>query len=240
MKVILVYLRIVKRVANAFPAPRPYDESTKRFLKTYLQHKPKIPHDVLVVNCGGYKPDTLLDSIANDYVTSIGTGFDCGTYQEVNCALLKYDLVVAMNTHVYFWRDNWLEPIVAAARHHGPGFYGPTASYERNPHLRTPCIAYHPGLMSEYPTYPKNRDECGDCEAGPNNFALWSDNRGFPTLLITGDGKAWAKQMWRHPPNIFRRGDQSNILIFDRHIDVYKESTNEQKILYARQADKGA
>lgn len=237
MKIVLLYLRIVKRSRNHFPAAKNYEESTVRFLETYTKFKPKIPHDLIIVNCGGYKPDTLLDPIATDYVTSVCSGFDCGTYQEMNRFALCYDFAVAMNTHVYFWRDDWLEKLSSAAQFFGPGFYGPTASFEINPHLRTPCIAYHPGIMADYPHLPRNRDECAFCESGSDNFSLWCMSQGFPAMLVTADGTCWEKDNWRKPPNIFRRGDQSNVLVYDRHTEVYANSSPDEKALLESGAD---
>lgn len=238
MKTLCLYLRIIKRcVGPVYPMQKNYEDSTRRFLDTYLQFRPTIPHDVLIVNCGSYKQDDLLDPIATDYVTSVCTGFDCGTYKEVNYFALKYDFVVAMNTHVYFWRHGWLEALVNAAKANGPGFYGPSASLEYHPHLRTPCICYHPGLMQEYPLNPKNRDECGMCEAGPDNFSLWAHKKGHPSMLVTADGQAWKKEDWRKPANIFRRGDQSNVLVYDRHTEIYHYSTGEARQALERAAD---
>lgn len=237
MKILVLYLRIVKRSDPAFPVMKDYGQSSLRFLETYRRFKPGIAHDLLVVNCGAYRPDALFDEIATEQLTAVTKGFDNGTYQEMNRHAHGYDLVVGCNTHVYFWRTGWLEKVVAAAQLHGPGFYGFTASYERNPHLRTPCIAYHPGVMAEYPFISRNREQCGDCEAGPDNFSLWAHSVGYPAILVTADGSSWIKPDWRKPPNIFRRGDQSNVLVYDRHTEIYQNASAEEKKTLERNAD---
>lgn len=237
MKILVLYLRIVKRSDPAFPIMKDYGQSSLRFIDTYKRFHPPTPHDLLIVNCGAYKPDDLFDEIATQQLTAVSRGFDCGTYEEMNRYAFAYDLVVACNTHVYFWRADWLEKVSAAAQLHGPGFYGFTASYERNPHLRTPCIAYHPGVMAEYPFIARNREQCGDCEAGPDNFSLWAHAAGYPALLVTADGASWVKPDWRKPMNIFRRGDQSNVLVYDRHTEVYANASAEEKKTLEQNAD---
>jgi hypothetical protein len=48
-------------------------------------------------------------------------------------------------------------------------------------------------------------------------------------VLVTWDG-FYLRDEWRKAPNIFRRGDQSNCLMFDRHHEIYEASTPQQKI----------
>ncbi len=237
MKVCLVYLRVIKKSDPAYPEPKNYDESTRTFIETYTRFKPLIDHELLVVNCGAYPPDGLFNQIAQEQVTAITGGWDNGTYQEVNPILLHFDLVMVMNTHVHFWRHGWLEPFINAAQTYGPGLYGPSGSFEHNPHLRTPCLCYHPMILAKYPMRVDTRGDCCLFESGPDNFSIWTERRGFPVRMVTASGECLSRPDWRKPDNIFRRGTQENILVLDRHVDVWNAASPKERLALARAAD---
>lgn len=235
MNVALLYLRILKKFDPSHPEHKSYEESAVRFLKTYLRYIPEIPHRLVVVNCGDSRHDGMFDCVVTDYRTYSGGGYDCGTYQEIG-SKLDSDLVVGLNTHTHFWKHGWLERIVEAVEKHGPGVYGATASYELHPHLRTPCIVFSPQVMAKYPYKVTSREQASWFEAGPNNFSLWALKNNYPSLLVTADGVMEMKD-WRKPDNIFRRGDQSNCLVRDRHTDIFDAETPQEREILAARAD---
>ena len=55
------------------------------------------------------------------------------------------------------------------------------------------------------------------------NFTQWVRNKGLQTRLVTWDG-VYDLPDWRKPQNIFRRGDQSNLIVKDRHCEAYEVS----------------
>lgn len=235
MKLAVLYVRVLVRVNPSAPMHFPYDKAHTRFLETYKQFRPKTPHDLIVVNCGQHDSFTPFDDVVNTYLYYDGHGWDCGTYQAVVPAL-EYDLVLCLNTIAYFWRDGWLEPFAAAFEQHGPGVYGATGSYESHPHLRTPSIAVSPKLLREYPLLVTSRTACVQFESGPTNFTLWAENAGYPTMMVAADG-VYKREDWRKPGNVFRRGDQSNCLIWDRHTLLWAEADTALKDRLTRAAD---
>lgn len=238
MKVILLYLRILKRFDPTYPEMKSYNESSVRFLRTYQTFRPKIPHRLVVVNCGATQHDAMFDCVADEYRTYNGGGFDCGTYQAV-ASTLNCDLVLALNTHTYFWSHDWLEPFVVAATNFGPGVFGASSSFERFPHLRTPAIAFNPKIICGYPVMVDTRDKAADFEAGNQNFSAWAMQMHYPVLLVTRNA-FYSIEHWRTPANIFRRGNQSNCLIFDRHTDVYAAADFQEKRNLEKLADNRA
>jgi hypothetical protein len=44
-------------------------------------------------------------------------------------------------------------------------------------------------------------------------------------MMVTWDGE-WRRKDWRTPQNIFRRGDQSNLLVCDHHTEIYTALTD--------------
>jgi hypothetical protein len=235
MRIAVVYLKIVRRIEQ-FPISTPYEIGHKRFFDTYRKYRPVIPHDLLVVRCGSTEGATDFDSITKHYLRFDGWGSDCAAYQQI-VRVLDYDLVLCCNTLAFFWRSRWLEPFAEAMEVHGKGVYGATASYENNPHLRTPAIAFSPDVLREYPFSTISRQDSVEFESGANSITLWAERAGYPTILVTSDGRYY-KNDWRKPDNIFRRGDQSNCLIWDRHTEIYANASAHDRELLGRAADR--
>lgn len=234
MKIAVLYLKITRRI-ETYPIATPYEVGHKRFYDGYRKFKPTIPHDLIIVRCGATEGSTDFDSIATHYLRFDGMGSDCAAYQHV-VRVLDYDLVLCMNTLAYPWRYFWLSPFVDALKVHGKGVYGATASYENHPHLRTPAIAFHPDVVREYPFSTTNREDSVRFESGANSISAWAERAGYPVILVTADGRYY-KGDWRKPNNIFRRGDQTNCLIWDRHTDLYRDSDDFTKQKLSQAAD---
>lgn len=207
MRMAVLYLKIVQRT-EVFPIVTPYDVGHRRFFDAYRKFKPGIPHDLIVVRCGGTEGATDFDAIATHYLRFDGWGSDCGAYQAV-VRVLDYDFILCLNTLAYPCRYNWLEAFVEAFKTHGKGIYGSSGSYEVQPHLRTPCIGFHPDVLREYPFTITNRGDSYVFEAGPNSVTSWAERTGYSTIMVAPDGQ-YKKLDWRKPGNVFRRGDQSN------------------------------
>jgi hypothetical protein len=236
MNITLLYIRIISKIDPNYKEPTSYLVGERRFIEGYKKFKPKEKHGLLVVNAGSSsKIDSAFDDIATDQISYVGTGWDCGTFKDVGGSL-KCDLVVCFNTLSYLWTEDWLGPIVNCAKKYGKGVFGPTASYENFPHLRTPCIAFHPEVIKEYPLNIDDRVKACQFEHGPNNFSRWALSKGYPVIMVTKDGEYWQRD-WRKPDNIFRRGDQSNCLVWDRHMLVYSQSTTEERRKLEKDAD---
>jgi hypothetical protein len=236
MKVTLLYLRVFGKSDHLSPEPSYYQRYEDRFFQTYNKHKPAIDHDLIVVNCGTDSADDgKFDSISTGKMFYNGPGWDIGAYQNI-VPKIESDIVLCMATPVHFWRDRWLEPILLSSKLHGHGVYAPMASYETSPHLRTGCFAVHPKLMADYPEKIDNRDKCCTFESRPGNFSQWAIKGGFPVFMVTESGD-FGMSDWRKPDNIFRRGDQSNCLTWDRHNDIYFEASVSGKSRLANSAN---
>jgi len=234
MKVAILYLKIVRRIEN-FPIATPYEVGHKRFYDGYRKFKPTIPHDLIIVRCGATEEASDFDAIATHYLRFDGNGSDCAAFQQV-VRILDYDLVLCFNTLAYPWRYFWLQPFMDAMEVHGKGVYGATASFEIRPHLRTPCIAFHPDILREYPFNTVNREDSVEFESGNNSITSWAKRSGYPVILVTANGRYYLEN-WRKGDNIFRRGDQSNCLVWDRHTDIYASSSPAEKSKLEHAAD---
>lgn len=214
-----------------------YNAVQERWRDTYEKFKPKHTHDLVIVETGG---EPLEYPTFDSDVTRIpydGGGWDCGIWQFVG-RTIDTDLLVCCNSSTYFHREGWLERFVEEVERYGDGLYGSMASFEYFPHIRTPCMVFQPKVIQAYPFEVNSRgDTYGfECLRGRENFTLWTSHRGFQTRLVTWKG-CHDLPDFRKPDNIFRRGDQSNILVKDRHVDAYEASTPEGKEKLARLAD---
>lgn len=179
----------------------------------------------------------------------IGPGWDIGTYQWQARVLQQYQWVVFMNARTHFHKEGWLARLVAAItdNFHPNALYGLSASYERcpirtkekiNPHIRTAAFCTNPKTFSRYPYRVDTRDKGFLFESGRWNFSVWYADMGYPVWFVTWDG-IWGKADWRNPPNIFRRGTQKNLLVWDRHTKAYNEASPEMRLHMEMNADSG-
>jgi hypothetical protein len=58
-------------------------------------------------------------------------------------------------------------------------------------------------------------------EHGPDNFSIYSLRKGLKVAVIMSSGVVDLVDS-RSAENIFRRGDQSNCLIVDKHTEIYR------------------
>jgi hypothetical protein len=228
MRVIAVFVRV-----NNKPE---YAHGEQRLLDSYLKFKPQYPHKLVIIDRNGDSPD----DIEAKHLRYDKGGWDCGAWQFAG-KNIDTDLLVCFNSSTYITGDNWLKHFVDAVEKHGDGLYGPLTSYEIAPHVRTPCMIFQPHVINDYPMEVQSREDTYRFESlgwpnGVPNFTQWVKNKGQKTVLVTWDG-SYDLWQWRTPPNIFRRGDQSNLIVKDRHCEAYEVSYAENKARLEALAD---
>lgn len=241
MNVVLLYLHVVAKGYPEASPPEYYLPFSQRFIDTYRKFYPGAQHDLYIVCCGGGPNDSVTSLYrhnAKEYITYTGAGSDIGAFQFA-AQRVPADFVVCLSTPVYFWRDDWLKRLVDAREHFGDGLYGAFASYQNSPHIRTSCWAFDPKTFAQYPDLIDTREKCC-CAESHRTTKVHQISDWFaqtkPVLCITW-GSADAKPTWRSHPNIFRRGDQTNCLVFDQHCDYYLASHYHERCLLERMAD---
>lgn len=246
MKIEIQYLHVVGKSSPEAKDPSYYEPFHKRFYETYERFNAGVDHDLHVVFCGngadwnGAPPVCLSLFAKNNVLPRFynGPGWDIGAHQAVALES-KADLVLCLATPVYFKENDWLTPIVDAWQRYGDGLYGPMASYENMPHIRTSAYAFSPDMLRKYPWKINSREECFHFESGfdsngklyqngEKSFTNWMIKQAKPVLMVTRNG-CYTRENWRGPANIFRRGDQSNCLVWDRHCDIYEAANQEGK-----------
>jgi hypothetical protein len=222
MKVAVVFVRVVSKAE--------YNHGAQRWLDAYNKYEAGYEHELVVINRYADNPDSMFENAK--HLRYDGGGWDCGAWQFAGWNI-QADLLVCFNSSTYVTGNDWLKHFVAAVEEYGEGLYGPLASYEIIPHIRTPCMIFQPHIVRGYPREVMDRDDTWRFEVfgwpdGTPNFTQWVRNKGLQTRLVTWDG-VYDLPDWRKPPNIFRRGDQSNLIVKDRHCEAYEVSDAEGK-----------
>lgn len=229
MKITLVTIRV--------PLKPEYKGAEDKWLDTYIQFKPSIPHELIVVDSDSAAPHGKHDEHASKFLVYSGGGQDCGTWQWIP-TVVESDLFICCNTRTHFWKHGWMERFVEEIKRHGNGLYGTTASYEYYPHIRPSCIAFQHEVIECYPHTIDSRSACLHFESF-NKESCWTSlcrKNGYKTLMVTWDG-CYDIQDWRKPPNVFRRGDQSNVIVKDGHTDYFDGCDSHWKSFYSAVAD---
>jgi hypothetical protein len=222
MKVTVVFVRVVTKPE--------YQHGEIRWLNSYYKYKSGYDHNLAVIDRYAESPEKFLRPV--EYYRYDGGGWDCGAWQFAGREI-DADLLVCFNSSTYITGNDWLIRFVQAVEEYGDGLYGPLASYEIQPHIRTPCMIFQPHVVRGYPHEVKSREDTYRFEVfgfPPENinFTQWVRNKGLQTRLVTWDG-VYDLPDWRKPDNIFRRGDQSNLIVKDRHTEAYSVSDTEGK-----------
>jgi hypothetical protein len=208
---------------------RPFVE---RFCKSWKDHGPGIDHHIYAV-CTRLVTDevkSLFDGMPVVWVDYHGNGCDIGAFQHVAHMFRDTDLfMVCCVTRVYAFKPGWLSKLISARNTHGPGLYGTSASKEGgNLHCCCRCYGMDASTFARYPTQITSREQGVFFEIGEGCLLDWYENEGMKCKMVYQDG-VWDKREWFSRPNIFRDGDQSNMLVWDKHSDIYANGDTDKK-----------
>lgn len=230
------------RIAVVFVFPtvpgQSHIDQARRFVATYRQFPPMADHTLHVVFNGPEPSDehhSVLSGLAYEPHQHDDSGWDIGAFQkasrEVDC-----DLMVFLGGASHFKRAGWLKRMKDAFVEHGEALYGASASYERDPHIRSTAFWCRPEVVRSYPKTVRTYEERYEFEASPQSLTRLAEHVGLKCLLVTWDG-VYARPDWRKAANIFRRGDQSNSIVRDRYFDLYDSADEQAKAACAALAD---
>src|ERR1700746_3560754 len=109
MKVTVVFVRVATKPE--------YRVTEERWLDSYWRNHAGYFHDLIVIDQGGDKPDTLFDGFATKYLRYDGGGWDCGAWQFAG-KNIETDLLCCFNSSTYFTGKGWLKKFVLVAEGH--------------------------------------------------------------------------------------------------------------------------
>ena len=215
-----------------------HDAAALRFVATYREFPGMQDHSLHVVLNGGAASAEQLgpfEGLSAQFHRHDDSGWDIGAFQEaareVDC-----DLMVFLGGNSYFRRSGWLRRVAEESRAHGDGLYGASASYELGPHIRTTAFWCDPILIRACARRVRTYEDRYEFEHGATSITNLAKVLGLGRWLVTWDG-VYGEGEWRRPENIFRRGDQSNSLVFDRYFDLWEAMDGDERRHHAALAD---
>jgi hypothetical protein len=226
-------------VAVCYPYILPKAEQLRpeftRFQRTLAEFPAGYPHEKIIeLSEAQWAFWAVLQDLKTfgDYFFTVeycGIGWDIGAHQHAALSLpSSMDFAVFCSSQTYFHRAGWLVPLLDARRSNGPGLYGAMGSLENNPHVRTCFFGVDLALFRSYPHVINSREKTLEFESGAQNFTLWVDAQGASVRVVYWD-QVVKLQDCRAPNNVFRKGDQSNCLAWDRHTEIYANADPETK-----------
>lgn len=212
--------------------------SVLRFYESFKEFPPGCDYELWAVACWGEPVDALRQGfygIKTKWYSYYGA-CDCISVHQWAASQVEEAFLICMTTRCYFHRAGWLERFVSAREKHGVGLYGVSASFEQSPHICNRAYALDAALFRDYPMEINGRKDAPSFETGPKSITCFVNALQMPCLQVRWDGID-QPQDWRKPENIFRRGNQEQCLVFDRHTDLYRDASEEEKIKLAKLAD---
>lgn len=158
--------------------------------------------------------------------------FDGGSWQRVASMVSPNDFLVCCTSRVYFHRAGWLNHLMTGRNQGQPGIYSTSASREICPHPCLRCFGVDALLLREYPNPINTRQQGLAFETGKGSsegsFSDIVERDGYSVRVVYWSG-IYDRENWFSPDNIFRKGDQSNLLVFDRHTEQYDHADESRK-----------
>jgi len=232
-------------ISVSYPIPtdnwETFEPDVIRFARSLHQFAPGREADVTFRSCvdkGGYYNSMrqgfllgLFDGFKIITERYDGGGCDIGAHLHI-ADMAGDDFLICLSTRVYAYRAGWIEALAHAREELGPGLYGTAISFENNPHIRTHCFGIDARMLREYPHRVNNRERGYFFESGVGNpegsFYNWCCGHFIPCRIVHWDG-VYEFEPAAQVHNRFRHGDQSNLLVFDRHTKLWEDSEPEER-----------
>lgn len=215
-----------------------HDVSARRFASSYREFPPLYDHSLHVIFNGGppsAESIAVFDAIEVQFHTRDNSGWDIGAFQWA-ARRIECDIMVCLGSNSHFKRAGWLRRMGEVFRERGDALYGASGSYECSPHIRTTAFWCNPELIRAYTKRVRTYEDRYEFEHGSSSITAHTKALGLACWVVTWDG-VYGESEWRTPPNIFRRGDQSNSIVRDRYFDLYDSADEEAKAACAALAD---
>lgn len=229
------------RVILTYPVPfncwDAYEPFVKRFTTSFKENPPGCDYELLATNHWGEPIDEvrkMFYGIKANFFDYNEDGCQIGAQLQVakflDSALDADVFLVGFTTHAYFHRPGWLKRLVDCRAAWGPGLYGVCASREGGKlHLRTSCYGADLTFFTKYPKEIQSREDCNRFEHGEWCFSEWCDNQGYEPKVAHWDA---ITSLSERVTNGYRNGNQEQLLVWDRHTDLYQNASPEEKARY--------
>jgi len=209
----------------------------EHFCETWRCYPPG-NHCILRAMCCKFDPDAEVREIFRglpvEFARYDGAGYDIGAHQ--HCAFEIGDAFqLSVSTRTFFHREGWLAQLLKARDYFGPGLFGVAVSRETGIlHFRTYCYGMEASDWRDYPHLINSRNMTFAFEHGafnhPSGSLLnWAMHRPHMAVACVYWDGGWREREWFDRPEIFRTGNQSNLLAFDRHTEIWRGLSPDQQ-----------
>lgn len=228
----LVYIHV--------PGDPEHQKQAFEFGESYMKNPPLCEHETIIVMQGddrGSAANLLFGPIFQKFkiFRHDDSGWDIGAYIAV-AKTIKTDIMLCCGGSTFFRKAGWGHRMVEAWETHGPGFYGSNAVFDVTPHINTNGFWCAPEMLALYPQPVVTKQDRYAFEHGQSSMWRILNAKGFPVKLVTWTGEFdW--QEWRSQPNILRRGDQSNCLVYWHHHLIYERGGSQRRRELERVSD---
>ncbi|MDQ0392054.1 hypothetical protein [Labrys monachus] len=214
------------------PEPESYWQAVRRFSDSYSRFPPGVDHELVLVNSNNGLTSSLAEAFSGLKYRVIdydGGGRDIGAHQRASLSLGDDDWIMCLSSTSYARSPSWLKAFVAARDENGDGLYGSTSSFEYSAHIRTTGFFMRVARLREYPRICTTREECLAFESGQDSITNSVRARGLGAWVVTPDSGTLRLAESRRVPHVFRKGNQSNIWIYDGQTDLYDSLAPKQR-----------
>lgn len=212
----------------------------KRFADSLRLHDPGCEYELAVIFNSG-TPDDVCEAKQQFYELPVtfdhyeGRGYNTGAVQNfVHCHCGQREFVVGCSTRIYAYRRRWLSRLVEMRELFGPGLYATSVSRESGRlHACLRCFGADGDLLKRYPRVINSPEASSATEIAEGNLYEWFKDEHLQTRVVYWDNcpeildvpGAFCQSL----PDTFRRGDQSQMLVFDKHTDAYRDADELEK-----------
>lgn len=206
-----------------------FDFYVYRFVKSFKAHPPGADYE-LILTCNWGEPTDEIHKLfygtKAKFIPYYGGGCQIGAQQAV-ASTLDEGFIIGFTTHAWFHRAGWLDRLMKVRREQGPGLYGVCPSLEGKAHLRTSCYGMDAGMWHQYPRTVESREDCSRFECGDWCLSEWFINAsGMNVPIVYWDSVQGISDA---VPNGYRDGNQEQLLVWDRHTDIYEDADDVEK-----------
>lgn len=221
------------RTVLVYPLPfnvwEHYSAYVRRFANTFKDNPPEADYELWLTCHWGEPSDKVREwfyGTKAKFVSYYRDGCQIGAQQEV-ASCLENCFIIGFTGHAYFHRPGWLKRLMQIRETGGPGLYGTCGSLEGEPHLRTNCFGMDAEIWHRYPHSIQSREDCSLFECGNWCLSHWfAMNSGLRPVVVHWDS---VNVIEDRVPNGYRDGNQEQLLVWDRHTDMYAGASDEEK-----------
>jgi hypothetical protein len=221
-----------------------YLERLNNFLLSYQNNQAGVKHQLNII-FKGFSPSNYnikIKNIKKKYNLSFKSflhedlNFDIGSYITA-ARSSKAEYVFFLNSSSRILTPNWLKKFYVAYQNDNIGLVGATGSAEKldhfwflnfpNYHVRTNAFFINKDLFKDitkglysFPT----KNSVWKFESGRNSFTNKILNINLECVIVGKDGLIYPILLWSMS-NVFKSGDQGNLIIADNQTELYRRSS---------------